>query len=236
MIITIFFIILSIALAIVLPIYLKKKNKMYSFKPSTKNGLKENKKDIRKIWGIDDIKDGIISINGKNSIIIELGSIEYKLLNDEEQNNIDNNLIKLAKTFSKQIQFFSTTEKIDTSDKIELINNNIQLQKNENIKDYGNSIIEYLSNIMQENNLYVRKNYCIIDSNEPIEKAKIELEDYYNDFKYSLASIKIKTRRLSDMEIIELIGRELNKQPNESIRKMIQKGGLDLYVQAEDRA
>ena len=44
MIITIFFIILSIALAIVLPIYLKKKNKMYSFKPSTKNGLKENKK------------------------------------------------------------------------------------------------------------------------------------------------------------------------------------------------
>ena len=60
--------------------------------------------------------------------------------------------------------------------------------------------------------------------------------NYYNDFKYSLASIKIKTRRLSDMEIIELIGRELNKQPNESIRKMIQKGGLDLYVQAEDRA
>ena len=229
MIITIFFIILSIALAIVLPIYLKKKNKMYSFKPSTKNGLKENKKNIRKIWGI-------ISINGKNSIIIELGSIEYKLLNDEEQNNIDNNLIKLAKTFSKQIQFFSTTEKIDTSDKIELINKNIQLQKNENIKDYGNSIIEYLSNIMQENNLYVRKNYCIIDSNEPIEKAKTELEDYYNDFKYSLATIKIKTRRLSDMEIIELIGRELNKQPNESIRKMIQKGGLDLYVQAEDRA
>ena len=38
------------------------------------------------------------------------------------------------------------------------------------------------------------------------------------------------------MEIIELIGRELNKQPNESIRKMIQKGGLDLYVKAEDRA
>ena len=155
MIVTIIFGIASISLLIFTPIYVKKKNRLYSFKPTQKGNLKKQRKNIKSIWGIDRIKDGIISINGKQSIIIELGSIEYKLLNDEEQNNIDNNLIKLAKTFTKQIQFFSTTEKIDTSDKVESIRLNLDKQKDENIREYGNSIIEYLENIMQEDNLYV---------------------------------------------------------------------------------
>ena len=235
MIVTIIFGIASISLLIFTPIYVKKKNRLYSFKPNKKGNLKKQRKNIKSIWGIDRIKDGIISINGKQSIIIELGSIEYKLLNDEEQNNIDNNLIKLAKTFTKQIQFFSTTEKIDTSDKVESIRLNLDKQKDENIREYGNSIIEYLENIMQEDNLYVRKNYCIIESNEPFEKAKADLEKYYSDFKYSLSSIRVKTRKLTDIEIIEFINRELNKNQNESVKEIIKKGGLDLYVQAENK-
>ncbi len=235
MIVTIIFGIASISLLIFTPIYVKKKNRLYSFKPTQKGNLKKQRKNIKSIWGIDRIKDGIISINGKQSIIIELGSIEYKLLNDEEQNNIDNNLIKLAKTFTKQIQFFSTTEKIDTSDKVESIRLNLDKQKDENIREYGNSIIEYLENIMQEDNLYVRKNYCIIESNEPFEKAKADLEKYYSDFKYSLSSIRVKTRKLTDIEIIEFINRELNKNQNESVKEIIKKGGLDLYVQAENK-
>lgn len=236
MIVTIIFMVATIFLVIFTPIYVKKKNKLYSFKPQEKTNLKKQRKDIKKIWGIDRIKDGIISINGKQSIIIELGSIEYKLLNDEEQDNIDNNLIKLAKTFTKQIQFFSTTEKIDTTDKIESIKLNLEKQNDKSIKEYGDSIIEYLEDIMQEDNLYVRKNYCIIESNEPLEKAKSDLEKYYNDFKYSLSSIRVKTRRLSDSDIIEFINRELNKNQNEKISQMIKKGGLDLYVQAEGKA
>lgn len=235
MIVTIFFMIASIAIVIFAPIYIKKKNKLYSFKPQEKNSFKKQKKDIRKIWGIDEIKDGILSINGKHSIIVELGSIEYKLLNDEEQNNIDSNLIKLAKTITKQIQFFSTTEKIDTSDKIESIKLNLEKQKDKNITEYGNSIIEYLENIMQEDDLYVRKNYCIIDSNEPLDKARIELEKYFNDFKYGLSNIRVRTRKLNDMDIIELINRELNKNQNEKIKEVIRKGGLELYVHAESK-
>ena len=72
--------------------------------------------------------------------------------------------MKISKTFKNQVQFFSTIEKIDTSYKIEEIRNNINKQKNSNIKEYGESIIEYLENIMQEENLYVRKNYNIINS------------------------------------------------------------------------
>lgn len=233
MIITIISILASIGLIIFLPIYLRKKNKMYNLQTEEKSKLKKQRKNIKTIWGIEEIKDGILTVNNKHSIIIELGSIEYKLLNDEEQNNIDNSLIKLAKTFTNQTQFFSTIEKIDTTDKIETIKENIEKQKNINIKAYGESIIEYLDNIMQEDNLYVRKNYLIVTSNEAFEKAERELKEYYEDLKYSFAGIKVTVRLLEDIDIIELIYRELNKNSSEQIGNIIKEGGLEFYVKAK---
>lgn len=126
MAITIIFLLASICLIILLPIYLRKKNRMYSLRTEEKVNLKKQRKNIKNIWGIVEIKDGILTVNNRHSIIIELGSIEYRLLNDIEQNNIDNNLIKIAKTFTNQTQFFSTIEKIDTTEKIETIRNNIE--------------------------------------------------------------------------------------------------------------
>ena len=206
---------------------------MYNLQTEEKYKLKKQRKNIKTIWGIEEIKDGILTVNNKHSIIIELGSIEYKLLNDEEQNNIDNSLIKLAKTFTNQTQFFSTIEKIDTTDKIETIKENIEKQKNINIKAYGESIIEYLDNIMQEDNLYVRKNYLIVTSNEAFEKAERELKEYYEDLKYSFAGIKVTVRLLEDIDIIELIYRELNKNSSEQIGNIIKEGGLEFYVKAK---
>lgn len=233
MIITIISMLASIGLVIFLPIYLRKKNKMYNLRTEEKSKLKKQRKNIKTIWGIEEIKDGILTVNNKHSIIIELGSIEYKLLNDEEQNNIDNSLIKLAKTFTNQTQFFSTIEKIDTTDKIETIKENIEKQKNINIKAYGESIIEYLDNIMQEDNLYVRKNYLIVTSNEVFEKAERELKEYYEDLKYSFAGIKVTVKLLEGIDIIELIYRELNKNSSEQIGNIIKEGGLEFYVKAK---
>ena len=133
MIITIIFMLASICLIIILPIYLKKNNKMYNLGTQEKVSIKKQMKNIKTIWGIEEIKNQMLTINNSHSIIIELGSIEYRLLNDEEQNNIDNNLRKIAKTFTNQTQFFSTIEKIDTTDKMENIRENIEkiLRNNE---------------------------------------------------------------------------------------------------------
>lgn len=234
MTITIFFTLASIGLIIFVSIYLKNKKKEYSLDLQGKNNIKKDKKNIKTIWGIDRIQDGILTINNRHSIIVELGSIEYRLLNDEEQNNIDNNLIRLAKTFKNQTQFFSTIEKIDTSDKINTIKKNIDKQKNINMKLYGENIIEYLENIMQEENLYVRKNYFIMTSTEPLEKAESELKEYYSELKYNLSNIRVTAKMLSDIDIIELLYRELNKNSSEKIRDIIEEGGLEFYVQARN--
>lgn len=236
MAIAIFFMLASIGLAIFLPIYIRAKNKMYNHDTKEKITFKRNKKNIKNVWGIEKIKDNILTIDNKCSIIIELGSIEYRLLNEKEQDNIDNNLIKIAKTFTYQTQFFSTIEKIDTTDKILNIKENIEKQKNKYVKEYGKSIIEYLNNIMQEENLYVRKNYLVVTSDEAFEKATLELKEFYDDLKYSFASIKVPIKLLDDMDIVELIYRELNKNANENLKNIINGGGLDFYVKAKGKA
>ena len=88
---------------------------------------------------------------------------------------------------------------------------------------------------MQEENLYVRKNYLIITSNEIYQKSKTELLEFGNNIKHGLLNIKIKSKILSDEDIIELIYRELNKNSNEKINNIIDKGGLDFYVQGKNR-
>ena len=233
MVISILFMVASISLIIFVAIYVRKTNKLYKWNSKDNLNNKKQKKNIKTIWGIEEIKDSILTLNGRNSIIIELGSIEYRLLNEEEQNNVDNCLINLSKTFSYETQFFSTIERIDTTNKIEDIKKNLEKQKNEKINEYGYGIIKYLENIMQEENLYVRKNYLIVTSTENSEKAKTELKEFYKNLKYSLSNIKITTKMLDDEQIIELIYRELNKNCNEKIKDIIKEGGLEFYVESK---
>ena len=235
MVITIFFALASISLVIFVPIYVRRKNDLYKTKQREKLNLKKQKKNIKNIWGIDNISNYVFNVNNKYLMILELGSIEYKLMNEQEQDNIDNNLIKIARTFTNQVQFFSTIERIDTSDKVEKIRENINRQKNETIKEYGESIIEYLENIMQEENLYVRKNYLILQSTEAYNKAIMDLMEIYEELRYSFSVIKIKVTLVKDLDIVELIYRELNRGSTEKIRKIIQEGGMKFYVNAKSK-
>lgn len=124
--ITIFFIFISIVMIIGTTIYVKKNNRFYNFKSSENSSFKKQKKNIKEIWGIDSIKDNIITVQGQHSIIIEMGSIEYRLLNEMEQDSIDNALINISKTMSYKMQFFSTVVKVDTREKIEEIKINME--------------------------------------------------------------------------------------------------------------
>ncbi len=234
MLITIFFIVASIGLIIFATIYSKSKSQDDGYKSNEKLRFKGEKKNIKNIWSIDKIQNGIITILNRHSIIIELGSIEYKLLNEEEQNNIDTSLTNLAKTFTYQTQFFSTIEKIDTTNKIEEIRTNLEKQKNNNMREYGESIIKYLENIMQEENLYVRKNYLIVTSNQTFDKAQIELNNIFSNIKYQLSNIRVPAKMLMDEDILELIYRELNKGSNAKINNIVKEGGLDFYVEARN--
>lgn len=233
--IAIFFLILSIMVIVIAAMVIRKNKKFYKYNSNENKSAKGQKKDIKTIWEIDKLDDGILTNSrGQTSMIMEIGSIEYRLLNDEEQSVIDTTLTNVSRTLTYNMQFFSTTVKVDTNEKIYEIMENMRKQKNEKMKEYGEAIIEYLEDIMQEDDLYVRKNYIIVSSFEPREEAINNLKIFCNTFKSSLNEIKIRAQILGFERVIELFNKEINKDSTEDVSLIIKEGGLDEIIKKKE--
>lgn len=216
-------------------IYVKNKENLQEITPIDKSNIKRVKKTLKNLWGIDGIKNQVISVNRQqHSIIVELESIEYSLLHDEEKNSVDRELISIAKMLKFPIQFLEIKQKIDLEDSIEKIKINI-INSNSYIKEYGNHIIEHLEGIQKNENLFERKSYMIISSFNKRNIAEIELKEFYKILRYHLINIKVSTRMLSDIEILELIYEQLHKGSKNKIRDIQERGGLELYVTSKKK-
>ena len=216
---------LFFSFAVILIIYLKRKDRL------KRNIYKiKGKRNLKTLWEIEDIRDNIIVSGNKNTIIMKIGNVDYHLLSEKEQNKLELNLVEIAKTIKYPLQFFSTTEFIDTTNIINEIKNSISNKDNKKLVEYGKEIIKYLSKMMDNHNLYIRKNYVIVSFIGNFEKAKQELNTIYENLRFNLLNSKIGLELLEDIDIVELLHRELNKNTTTKLTKIIEKGGLELYV------
>ena len=231
MIVAIICIILSIIVMISTCIYLKKDKNIKEIIIK-----KKQKKNLKNLWEIDDIRDGIIISGMKNTIVMKIGSIDYHLLSEKEQNSLEINLIEIAKTIKYPLQFFSTTEFIDTTEIIKDIEKkSINNKENMKLKIYASKIIEHLKKMMENRNLYVRKNYILISSNGEFKKAKNDLFAIYENLRFNLLNTKINLEILDDFEIINLLHREFNKNTTIKIDNVFKNGGLELYAKRNEK-
>lgn len=232
MIVAIIFAVMSIFVIIFTVIYLNKQKEKLKIKREKRKG----KKTIKSIWNIDEINENVIVSGSKKTIIMKIGSIDYHLLSEKEQNALELNLIEITKTIKYPLQFFSTTEFVDTTDVINQIKENSQNNSNYKIVEYGNNIISHLSKLMENHNLLVRKNYVVLSGYGEFEKVKYDLISSYESLRFNLLNAKIQLDLLSDMEIIELLHRELNKNSTTKIERILQEGGLDTYVRGKNKS
>lgn len=233
MIIMIIFLLLSVALVVGTAIYLnyKKRNinrnvKQSFTKEKTERTHKKAKKQLADLFQIQ-IKDNVICLGNRYSCIIKLGNIDYNMLSNNEQDSIESILIQTALAIDYPVQFFSTTEFIDTSKVISLIKQN--RTRNIKIQEYKNYLIRYLESLMENRTISVVKNYAIISYDGLYENAIDELNRKCISFKGNLLRAKIVCEILTKDEIQDLIYRELNKNSSQSISHL-QKGGKHLYV------
>lgn len=216
-------------------VYVRNKNNLQEVRPIDKSNKNKVKKTLSNLWGIDGIENQIISINkNQHSIIVELESIEYSLLHDGEKNSVDRELISIAKMLKFPIQFLEIKQKINLEDTIENIKIHT-INSNEYKKEYARNIIEHLENIQENEDLFERKNYMIISSFNRRKTAEIELKEFYQLLRYHLVNIKVSSRVLTDIEILELIYEQLHKGSKNKVEEIQDKGGLDLYVTAKKR-
>lgn len=230
MIIMIIFLVLTALFVIGTAIYLNNKKKnvngpKHSIETKDKN-TKKGKKQLADILQIK-IKDNMISLGNRYSIVIRLGNIDYNMLSVSEQDSIENVLIQTALAIDYPVQFFSTTEFIDTSKVISLIKED--KTSNIKIKEYKKYLIDYLQNLMENRSISVVKNYAIISYDGTYEKAIEELNRKSMSFIGNLLRAKIVCEILNEDELYNLIYRELNKNSAINISNL-KKGGKNLYV------
>ena len=233
MAIMILFLVLTLAFVIGTIIYLnyKKKNVNTKIKQSSpiqtqEKGKKATKKQLADLLEFK-IKDNMICLGNRYSNVIRLGNIDYNMLSNHEQESIENILIQTALAIDFPVQFFSTTEYIDTSRIVELIKQN--KTKNEKVLEYKNYLIDYLENLMENRTISVVKNYAIISYDGLYENAVSELDRKSNLFKGNLLRAKIVCETLSEDDLYNLVYRELNKNSALNISPL-KEGGKNLYV------
>lgn len=231
MLIMIIFLILSLFFILFTVLYLnnKKKKLIQGMKVDNKNENKPSsntKKQLKDILKIK-IKDSIIVNGTRYSSVIKLGNVDYNMLSETEQESIESVLMQTALAIDYPIQFFSTTEYIDTSKVVETIKNH--KTTNVKVQEYKESLIYYLENLMENRNISVVKNYAIISYDGYYENAIDELNRRVSSFKGSLLRAKIQCEVLEENELYNLIYRELNKNSNSKIDSLL-KGSDKLYV------
>lgn len=173
-----------------------------------KNKNKKSKKQLADILQIK-IKNNMICLGNRYSSILKLGNIDYNILSTQEQETVENILIQTALSIDYPVQFFSTTEYVDTSKVITNIKSN--KTKNEKIKEYQEYLIQYLENLMESQDISVVKNYAIISYDGSFETAIDELNRKLYALKGSLLRAKISCDILEENELYNLLYRELNK-------------------------
>ena len=240
MVIMIIFLVLTVLFVIGTAIYLNNKKKnvnapKHSIDTKDKNADKNDKKGKKQLTDILQIKikDNIICLGNRYSNVIRLGNIDYNMLSNSEQDSIENVLIQTALAIDFPVQFFSTTEYIDTSKVISLIKEN--KTNNTKIREYKEYLIEYLQNLMENRSISVVKNYAIISYDGTYEKAVEELNRKVMSFTGNLLRAKIICEVLNEDELYNLIYRELNKNSAINISNL-KEGGKNLYVGKKQKA
>lgn len=238
MVIMFIFLVLTVVFIIATAIYLNKKKKQNGFSSNIdkKNTKTKNKKiDKKKLDNIFNfkIKDNIICIGNRYSSIIKLGNIDYNMLSVSEQDSIENVLVQTALSIDYNVQFFSTTEYIDTTKVISLMKKN--RNTNEKIEKYKNYLIDYLHNLMENRNISVVRSYAIVSYDGNSQDAMQELNRKALSFTSSLLRANIVCEILTEDEIYNLIYKELNKNSTINISKL-KEGGKNLYVGKKQKA
>lgn len=240
MVIMIIFLFLTVVLILCTAYYLdyKKKKVNKAIKPKTileetkETKSTKAKKNLSSILEVK-IKDNVICLGNRYSVVLKLGNIDYNMLSNSEQDAVENILIQAALAIDYPIQFFSTTEYIDTSKVISLLKAN--KTKNHKINEYKNNLIEYLQLLMENRSVSVVTNYAIISYDGFYENAVEELTRKSNSFKNNLLRTKIVCQLLTEDEIYNLIYRELNKNSASNI-SLLKKGENNLYVGKKQKA
>ena len=137
-------------------------------------------------------ENGIIKIkNNKFIKILKIIPINYNLKSDLEKNSILNSYKIFLKTCNFNIQILIQSKKEDLENHILKIQENIQKEKNEYLKNIAEDYITYIQNLNSSKKSSTKEFYMIIENQKNNKKEFIETEEIIkNELKEKFFKIK----------------------------------------------
>jgi hypothetical protein len=214
-----------------------KSGKYKTVKSSDKKN-KENKNipipELKKLMGMDDIKNNIVHlVNGNSRIILSVSSPDIQLLTDDEIDVIELKLLQFALSLNDSIQFYTTPTRIETKEPANLVlqtaESNDELVS-EKLKSYSSNLYKDYRNIENNRGVYVLRSFCVIGTNIK------EKDRALNDLKYKVDMIaskllgaKMRVSILRSEECAQLFADIMQRGDNIQIEKLIKNGLLEFY-------
>lgn len=202
---------------------------------STKRRTK-NESTMQGFLEFEDIRDGIIVLpGGRYRAVIEvIGTVNFPLLSDTEQENIESSFRTLLASVNFPLQFYTQTRQIDLSPQIRGIEERMATLP-DNLRRYAYELSQYLAGWARYSPL-VRRNYIVVqyDAGPGEDKFVLAKQELLRrtEMLGSELSKWLKWHRLTTDEIVELLYTALNKDRSSYARGQdaVEYGFFEPYV------
>jgi len=182
----------------------------------------DSSRSVQEWLGITDIQRSVITLPGnRHRAILEVESINYSLLSEEEQEALEIAFSQFLARLNFPIQFYDQARPLDMSQFVERLRQQAR-QAPEKLKEYMEQTIEYMAQWTAERPIMVRKKYIVVPYDAPpdmpVEDAWAELERRVSVVQDGLASCQLRSRVLYTDEILDVLYVALNKSKAEKMR------------------
>lgn len=134
-------------------------------KTTNKNGqpISKPKASTQSFIEIEDVKDDILLLKDFSAVVvIEVGAVNFWLLSAEEQNSIIYAYAGLLNSLSFPVQILILSNKIDVSSYLDYLDNKINKQSNELIKNRMTGYREFIKTIIKKNTVLEKRFFFVI--------------------------------------------------------------------------
>jgi hypothetical protein len=188
----------------------------------SENGCRKSSKrreSVQDFLEFTNIKNGIISLpNNEYRLILEvIGSVNFFLLSEEEQEKIETNFRNLIRSLTFPVQFYTQTRLLDLNTEIGAMQEKLS-NIPEAMREYGLQLASDMARWVGSRNVLIKKNYIVIPyKNSDYNEAVRELYRRRDIIEAELSKW-IDCRTLSTLEAAKVFYVLFNKNRAVSLR------------------
>lgn len=174
---------------------------------------KHSKADLKDIWEIQDIKQGIISLTGNRyRMVLRVAAADFFLLGEGEQEQVEDALRSVLMGISFPVQFLVTSEALNTRQAVQDVKENL-VNLHENVRNYAQEYALYLEGLTLERTAAVRSAYAVLsfETTRDIDYAHAELLARAASLADGLQMARINCEVLDTPALVDLLHHLLNR-------------------------